>query len=357
MAPFLEVDAARDGPALAGRWFLASGIQEPSGGLARYYRSDTCRNAAISNEITAYGVSALVYLHARTGAAEHLEAARRAAAFLTRIAWDASASAFPFEPGLDRAYFFDTGIIVRGLLAIWRATGEAEFRRRAEEAALSLAFDFMGEHAFHPVISLPAKEPLPEEDRWSRKPGCYQLKSALAWFELGDQHAARMFETVLACSLATHESFLAESDREKLMDRLHAYCYFLEGLLCVADRPLVRETLIAGIARTGALLREIAPQFERSDVGAQLLRLRLIAHHLGVAALDQYAAEEEARGAASFQAACQDARLCGGFWFGRKHGRLLPFSNPASTAFCTQALALWDDHRSGKWSFDLKHLI
>ena len=45
--------------------------------------------------------------------------------------------------------------IVRGLLAVWRATGEEEFRTRAQEASLSLAFDFLSEEGFYPVITLP----------------------------------------------------------------------------------------------------------------------------------------------------------------------------------------------------------
>ncbi len=53
---------------------------------------------------------------------------------------------------------------------------------------------------------------------------------------------------------------------------------------------------------SGQLLREIGPSFERSDVNAQLLRVRLIAHHLGMVALDENAAREEASHAASFQA-------------------------------------------------------
>ena len=35
----------------------------------------------------------------------------------------------------------------------------------------------------------------------------------------------------------------------------------------------------------------------------------------------------------------------------------MPFSNPVSTAFCAQALALWHDHQSGAWSFELPQLI
>ena len=91
---------------------------------------------------------------------------------LCRKAWDAAGSTFPFEPGSDRAYFFDTGIIVRGLACgMARRPDDEEFLMRAREAALSLAFDFMGDGVFHPIISLPEKQPLPYEPRWSRSPG------------------------------------------------------------------------------------------------------------------------------------------------------------------------------------------
>jgi hypothetical protein len=344
----------------AGRWFLHSGIQEPDGGVARFYRSDSAKNAAVSNEITGYAVSALVYLHSIGGEASYLDAATNAARYLCRKAWDAAGSTFPFEPGSDRAYFFDTGIIVRGLASAWRATDDGEFLMRAREGALSLAFDFMGDKVFHPIVSLPEKQPLNYEPRWSRSPGCYQLKSALAWRDPAEEGGEKLYESVLAYSLATHELFLtAEPDREKLMDRLHAYCYFLEGLLPAADRREVREALASGLARAAALHREIAPVFERSDVPAQLLRARLIAHHLGAVELDENAACAEASRVASFQAAGDhpDRRLRGGFFFGAKGGEFMPFSNPVSTAFGMQALELWRQHRQGCWRFDLRHLI
>jgi hypothetical protein len=342
----------------AGRWFLESGIQEADGGVARYYRSDLGANAPVSNEITGYAVSALVYLYEQTEQEAYRHAALRAARFLTRTAWDEANSTFPFEPGSNLGYFFDTGIIVRGLLAAYRISGDDEFRERAHQAALSLAFDFLGEGVFHPVIELPEKQPLPHEPRWSRSPGCYQLKSALAWHDLNDEHAAKLFEAVLAYSLGTHESFLAsEKNQERLMDRLHAYCYFLEALLAVSGRPEVREALAWGFARVGALLRETSPIFERTDVSAQLLRARLIAHHQGAVELDQAAAREEATRVAAFQAVEKEPRVAGGFWFGSKAGQTLPYSNPVSTAFGMQALKLWEDHQNGEWSFTLGELV
>jgi hypothetical protein len=350
----------------AGSWFLYSGIQEPTGGVARYYRSDLRQNAPVSTEITGYAVSTFAYLYSLDPQPRYRDAAKLSAEYLTTRAWDTFSSTFPFEPGSPHAYFFDIGIIARGLMAAWRCTGEEEFRERARDAALSLAFDFPGEGVFHPILSLPDKQPLEYEPRWSRSPGCYQLKSALAWREVDDDHASQLFETVLAHSLATHESFLAgehtgdqtrDQTRSQTMDRLHAYCYFLEALLGVGDREPVRAALGHGIQRVATLLREIAPEFERSDVCAQLLRVRLIAHHLNLIPLDEKAACEEADRAASYQCQSPDARLQGGFWFGQKRGEVLPFLNPVSTAFCLQALALWRQHRAGTWRFQLHELI
>jgi hypothetical protein len=347
---------------------LRSGIQESSGGLARYFRTDTNRNAAVSTEITGYAVSALAYLHASPvghsskGPLGYLDAARQAALYLTNDAWDADSHTFPFEPQSPFAFFFDVGIIARGLMAAWRATGDEAFRARAKEAALSLAFDFMSDGCFHPVITLPEKQPLEYEPRWSRKPGCYQLKSALAWLDDDEPQGRRLFDEVLKYSLATHESFLAdERDREKLMDRLHAYCYFLEALLFVSEQDMAKQALRWGINRVAELLREIAPEFERSDVCAQLLRVRLVAHHLGAVFIDNRMANEEAFRAAAYQAICEpasrDPHLDGGYWFGRKRGELLPFMNPVSTAFCMQALDLWERHEAGAWQFELHQLI
>lgn len=341
----------------AGSWFLHSGIQESNGGVARYYLAAENKNLPVSSEITGYAASALAYLYKRTGNQSYLDAAVRAASFLDQHGWDSAANTFPFEPGSDRAYFFDLGIIARGLMAVYRATGEERFRSRAQDAALSLGFDFLGDNCFYPVISVPMKEPLPEEPRWSRKPGCFQLKSALIWREMDDEHAQRMFDVALAISLATHESFLDDANPEKVMDRLHAYSYFLEALLAATEHDEAKAALAWGLDRAGTLLRQIAPTFERSDVSAQILRVRLAAHYIGAVPLNEALASDEAQRAASFQAESPDSHLNGGFWFGRKGAETLPFANPVSTAFCTQALTLWDDHQRGQWNFQLTDLI
>ena len=333
--------------ARAGRWFLASGIQEPNGGVARFYRADLGANRAISTEITGYTTSTLMYLYAVTGQDDYFDRARRAARFLGRQAWDADADNIPFEygPGAESMlYFFDCGIIVRGLLAVWRETREPWLLDRAVDCGRAMIRDFDAGKEIHPILSLPDKKPVERDYRWSRNPGCYQLKSALAWRDLGaitgESEFDRAFSRHLERSLAGYSSFLPGSDQpERVMDRLHAFSYFLESILSCIDDERCAFALADGIAQVGRYLREISPRFARSDVHAQLLRVRLWA--AGTLPLDLEAAQEEASALARFQVRSEDPRIDGGFSFGTRQGEIIPHINPVSTAFAVQALHMW----------------
>jgi uncharacterized protein YyaL (SSP411 family) len=326
----------------AGEWFLASGIQETSGGVARYYRTDLERNAPVSTEITGYTASALAWLHGLTGDPRYLDRARAAAGFLADT-WNNAGGAMPFEvaaPGFS--YFFDSGIIVRGLLAVWRRTGDSALLDTAAAIGRHMAVDHAASDGFHPILALPSRQPIARDPlRWSASTGCYQLKSAMAWLELScatsDPAFRAHYDRVLDASLAGYTTFLpGHPERLRVMDRLHAFAYFLEGLLPVAADSRCRAALHDGIGRLSDHLRAIAPDFERSDVYAQLLRVRILADRAGAVPLDRAAAQQEAARLAEFQA--HD----GGWNFGFHSGEWLPYRNPVSTAFAVQALALWE---------------
>jgi hypothetical protein len=344
--------------ALAGQWFLHSGIQEPNGGVARYHHSDTGRNARVSTEITGYTVSALLFLYERYGDPAVLTAAVKAGQFLVDIAWSPSLKTFPFEYAADGdavqplTYFFDCGIIVRGLLQLSRVTGKPGYAEIAKLAGESMIHDFATGDTWHPILNLPGKYPLTWTDQWSRRPGCYQLKAALAWHDLhkatGKERFSQAYSATLTKALATEADFLPAETPEKTMDRLHAYSYFLEALLPVVDRADVRIALANGIAKVSGYLREIRPQFERSDVYAQLLRVRLLAAQNAGVPLNLAEAAEEAARLEQFQIENPGSPDHGGFWFARKHGNPTPFTNPVSTAFCLQAYAWWQDYGAGQ---------
>ena len=233
-----------------------------------------------------------------------------------------------------------------------RVTGDRSYTAIAELAGESMIRDFAAGDTWHPILNLPGKYPLQWREQWSRRPGCYQLKSALAWHELhqatGNDRFAEAYSAALAKALATEGEFLPADTREKTMDRLHAYTYFLEALLPAAERSGVRTALSGGIRKVSSYLREIRPDFERSDVNAQLLRVRLLAAQNEGVPLNEEEAAEEAAAIEQFQIDKPGSPHHGGFWFGRKRGIIMPFTNPVSTAFCLQAHAWWQDHLAGR---------
>jgi hypothetical protein len=337
---------------LAGRWLLDSGISEPSGGFARYYDAETGKNRAVSTEISGYAASALVYLFKITGDEAYLARAGKTARFLLD-AWDKELRTFPFELRSHLSYFFDSGIIIRGLLAVWRETGDERLLEISRAAAHGMIADFRAGKEYHPILALPEREPLPRTEQWSRAPGCYQLKAAMAWWDVaeitGESALRDAYLEMLDFALTTHANFLfGASNSHGVMDRLHAYCYFLEGLLPVMDRPECIKAYAQGIQSISMFLNEIKSAFVRSDVYAQLLRAKIYGAGDG---------EAEAEALESFQAISDDPRINGGFFFGRRDGKMSPHVNPVSTVFAMQALEMWRQQKTGNKPPCLRMLI
>jgi len=334
---------------------LHSGIQAPSGGVARYYNLETGKYKPVSTEITGYAASALVWLFQTIRDEEYLARARQTAHFLASV-WDEGLQTFPFEhpspsPESEHlAYFFDCGIVIRGLIAVWREIGDDHLLDIAVRAAHGMLAGFRATDGFHPIVALPSKAPVERATNWSRSPGCYQLKSARSWWDLseitGDAALRDGYLEFADASIAAHRALLDGiiCATEK-MDRLHPACYFLEGLLpLLADRenPQVYIEYLACISKC---LKTLEHGFVRSDVYAQLLRARLYA--AAVIPVDESAGCAEAAAVGEFQVSSNDCRTNGGFHFGRRDRSLSPHINPVSTVFAIQALETWRQYRAG----------
>ena len=326
------------------------------GGVSRYYQADVSQYKPISTEITGYAASALAFLFRQTGESEYLDRARLTARFLCDSAWDPELRLFPFEnpsPTADsphRAYFFDCGIIIRGLLAVWRETREDRLVEIASEASRGMLAAFRSEQGYHPILELPHLEPFPRTPHWSRTATCYQAKSALAWWEVaevtGDGVLREAYLAAVEEGLGNFPDFLpGTADRHAVMDRLHPACYFLEAISPLLNRADCVAAYRSGLERIGSLLRDIAPEFVRSDVYAQLLRARV--YGAPVVPVDTRSAAEEAEALAQFQISSEDPALEGGFWFGKREGDWSRQANPVSTAFAVQALEVWRGFEAG----------
>jgi hypothetical protein len=350
-------------------WLAHSGIQAESGGLSRYYRADLLEYKNISAEITGYGIQAFLQLP-MPGDPGLLSNALRAGQFLCYDAGDSSSGLFAFEvPAQDPrscrlAYFFDCGIIIRGLLSLWHTTSDPMYLERAERCGATM----MGrmsrvDGSFFPVLDLDSQVPSASPAGWSLDAGVYQLKTGIGFMELAELTSSGVFsstaEQLLNWSLRQHEMFLpGDSEPSRIADRLHAYCYFLEGLLpFVEHRFDCALVLQGGITRVDLLLDQVRSDLERCDVIAQLLRLRLLGDYMGMVELDNSAASREAESLLRFQLHTDDRRTNGGFAFGRREGQLLCDVNPVSTIFALQALRMWNDHENGELRMNWQELI
>ncbi len=341
-------------------WLATSGIQAESGGMARYYEADAGRYKNVSTEITAYGLQGYLYLPL-PGQTGLLSNALRAGQFLCYDAGRAEEGLFPFEITTSnvgrRAYFFDCGIIIRALVGLWHTTADPMYLERAERCGMMM-LDRMSrvDGAFFPVLDMDSGVPLTGSgsDHWSLEPGPYQLKVGMGFLELAEVTNSGLFsklaERLLQWSLPTQGMFLpADLEADQVVDRLHAYCYFLEGLLPFLDRHFeCAQALAAGIARVETLIGENAAVLQRCDAIAQLLRLRLMADYMGPVELDLSAASREAESLPGFQMRTDDRRTNGAFCFGRRKGQLIPHANPTSTIFAMQALRMWNEYQRGE---------
>ena len=343
----------------AGAWLLNSGIQAPDGGVSRYRLTDSGQNLPASTEITGYALSGFCFLYEQTADERYLAAARLSADFLTFKAWDAESQSMPFElsPSGRYSYFFDCGIIARSLLWFYRLTGEEVYLERARQIGLAMDKDFAALKGFHPIVLLPCKSPADYAIWWSKMPGAFQLKAALAWFELGeitnDQQFFDLYERQLQFSLEHYaETLDNETEEPRKMDRLHAWAYFLEGLQPVKDREPIQFLLRSALAHGESLREKLEPQFLRSDVCAQLLRIKILS--------GGSPSSIEIPRIESFQYESADPTLDGGFGFGRRNRLLTPHVNPVSTVFCLQALsyaAKNGNAKNGNDSVDWRKLI
>ncbi len=350
-------------------WLARSGIQAESGGVSRYYAGDSGAYKDISTEITGYAIQAYLQLPL-PGHTGLLSNALRAGQFLCYDAADRDTGLFPYQvgrrgaPASPECYFFDCGIIIRALMALWSITSDPMYLERAETCGAAMAQRMSRvDGAFFPFLDLGSRTPQAGSGSWSVEPDVYQLKTGLAFLELAEVTSSGMFahtaDQLIGWSLRRQEAFLpGDYDGARVADRLHAYCYFLEGLLPFIERRYeCAQALQSGMRRVEALQEETRDQLERCDVIAQLLRLRLLADYMGISEIDLSTASREAESLPAFQLHSSDRHLSGAFSFGRRAGQLVEHANPVATIFCLQALRMWQDYQNGELRTTWRELI
>lgn len=374
----------------AAEWLVGSGVQVMSDnplhhqGFASWYEADTQSMPYVYSEITGYLVTQMCDLYDQTGDQRFLASATGAADWLLRTVHEPTGGfrcLFPLKPSrfdykYDQIYVFDTGVIISGLVNVYRASNQDRFLKAAIKAA-----DWIIEQAqkesggFYPVYDLEKQSFIENDSEWSLCSGSYHTKVAIGLVNLyqATNDAKYREAAIKACDFAlTFQqtdgrfiSFPGEGGTNS-----HPHSYSAEGLW-VVGKVLGREDYLQASAKAADWLLSwqsvegyIPRHFhngeplynERVDILAQALRLASI--HLAEGRLPDTEAvraklEKLVTVIIRNQATSDDSRINGGFYFGRlSSGDVMPHVNVWVTSFSIQGLGRYEGFLRDTFDFN-----
>lgn len=371
-------------------WLTQSGVQVVSDnplhsqGFAAWYEADTQTMPYVYSEITGYLTTMMCHLYDMTGEQRFLESAVGAADWLLRTTHAETGGfrcLFPlkltrFDYKNSQVYIFDTGVIISGLVDVYRATGEQKYLIAAKKAA-----DWIVDKAqkpsggFYAVYDTDKSEFFESDSEWSLCSGSYHTKVAIGLINLYDATQNPIYKdaAIKACDFAL--TFQQEDGRfisfpSEGGTNSHPHAYSAEGLW-VVGKVLERQDYLDASAKAAAWLLQwqseegyVPRHFhngeplynERVDILAQTLRLAAI--HIAEGRLEHSTEtntklEKLLTVITRNQATSSDKRIDGGLYFGRlSNGEQMQHVNVWVTAFAIQAFALYNNLPNKASSFN-----
>lgn len=300
------------------RWLLYSGIRIKNGSnrgaVYGWKNLDPPSYPFIYSEITGYAITSYVYIYSELLNNEALAAAKDCANWLiqnTSTNKPSSTSLLPtgiievpeFNQKGDlsnQIYAFDNGMVVIGLLNLYKITKDQNLLKVAEKIVKSLADVFFDGSKVIAVLDRSGNTISSDSFRdnygikWSSVSGPYHSKLSLCLLELSsltnNHYYAAISDSLCKFALKFQRSngrFVTNPDQENITF-LHPHLYACEGLVYAGIRCSNKDYLLAGIKgviwamnqinlSTGGLPRNtVVGAPEQSDCMAQLLRLLII---------------------------------------------------------------------------------
>lgn len=360
-------------------WLLQSGVQIQSDnrlhhqGFVSWYDSENRTMPYVYSEITGYLANLMCGLYDDVQDERLLASARGAGDWLVRTAHPATGGfrcLYPlqstrFDYKNSQIYTFDCGVILSGLVNLFRVTREASYLAAGVTVADWLIRDVQQPNgAFLPVYDIDTGRFTASDKEWSLCAGSYHTKVALGLLNLYDVTGSTKYydAVVRACDFALtfqqpdgrFVSFPSEGGTNS-----HPHAYSAEGLW-VVGRVLGRDDYLQASAKAVDWLlglqspEGIIPRHyhngealynERVDILAQTLRLASIHTNEGRLVLTpelQGKLDKLASLILKYQVNSQDPATNGGFYFGRlSDGSMMSHVNVWVTAFAIQALSLY----------------
>jgi len=281
---------------LVKEWILNSGIQNADGGFYAWYDLINKNYSFVYSEITGYGITTLLYM-------KNIEKAKAAANWLIKNAFHKcggfKTKYFTTEKSFinNYIYTFDTGMILFGLINLFKATKDTTYLDTSIKVADFLIRCQKRNGLFYPIYDTKTDSFVENKEKWSTQSGGYHAKTSLAMIELFNvtkkRHYKKCAEKICNATLKLQ----GEDGKFIIGDEthFHPHCYSAEGLLYSGirfnNKKFITSTVSACEFALDNQLNDGGIPFlftkgkfisyQRSDILAQVLRLGCILLSLG----------------------------------------------------------------------------
>jgi hypothetical protein len=299
-------------------WLLHSGIRirngPKKGALYGWKNLNPPSYPFIYNEITGYAITSFLYIYSELGEPEALEAAKDSGNWIVKNIRSSSSSYLLPEGSIEthnfnqkgdlsnQIYAFDNGMIIIGLVNLYKVINDTSLLKYAEKMAKSLIERFFDgskliavlDRLYRPITNSTNLNDGGDDIKWSTISGAYHCKLSLALLDLSVLTNNDMYSKV-SNSLCEFAQKLQKADGRfvtnpnlETVTYLHPHLYACEGLIYAGVRQHNDSYFAAGLkgirwaakqinSLTGGLPRMIGGKFiEQSDCMAQLLRLLIL---------------------------------------------------------------------------------
>lgn len=363
----------------AKNWLLNSGIQDVSsnpqtdGGFNAWFDTMTGEYPYLYSEITGYGITTLLYLYKQTKEEMLLDRAKMAADWLINVAMhkcggvktrdykkqDDNEGMYSFDS--ENIYAFDNGMVLYGLVSLYKLTGIDAYLDNAKKIAEFLLTMQRPDGLFFAFYNAKTGQMIDVTDKWSTQSGSYHCKIAMGLIDLyeltGDDRYLK--SSIAVCDAALQ---LQKNDgrfvsfRDNNGTHVHPHSYSAEGLL-YAGVKLCNKKYISSAAKAvewtlrnqlynggvpSMYIRDEANVNERTDTLAQTLRLGVLVSQYGCLLDDQMLERllKLKERLVFFQNT--DGLHKGGFYFGFESGKKVAHINSWCSMFAMQAIDMYD---------------
>jgi hypothetical protein len=298
-------------------WLLHSGIRirngPKKGAMYGWKNLNPPSYPFIYNEITGYAITTFLYIYSELGEPEALQVAKDSANWIVKNIRSSSSYLLPagsiethnFNQKGDlsnQIYAFDNGMVIIGLLNLYKVINDTNLLKYAEKMAKSLIERFFDgskliavlDRLYRPITNNTNLNDGADDIKWSTISGAYHCKLALALLDLSLLTKNDLYSKV-SNSLCEFAQKLQKADGQIISNPhletviyIHPHLYACEGLIYAGVRQHNDVYFAAGLkgirwaakqinSLTGGLPSVIGGKFiEQSDCMAQLLRLLIL---------------------------------------------------------------------------------